>query len=374
MADVLLISSFLFAVIFVTINGITQLFYAQSLGYRLKPTAFAYFLGAFGNIITGNVVPISAQAETITLSGLIKNIRVRVGALLFAAIVGIILGLTNSISHIVNFSGEIVMFGMMAGVGLILGEVGINMAKKSRRVGLISIITAILIWILSKDVVYTIAGSVVVSTIDFAVIRKKRVEQHYDEQNDMLDHSDWHFWKKEYWKDFKIVLPKVSLSMVFGGLSIVCLNIGTNISFGTITANMADQKPKLDTLTFINSLADIPSVLFGGIPIEAIISGTGGASWPVTAGIVMMLLSGVLIMIGVISIVAKYIPAESIAGFLLIIGFALTLIPNLLLVSESDSPLEGIVSASVTMITKNAFFGVCAGIVVKLSGSLGGIV
>jgi len=370
MDNILVIISFLLAVIFVTINGITQLFYAQSLGYKLKPTAFAYFLGAFGNLLSGNVVPISGQAETITLGGMIKDIRVRVGSLLFAAIVGIVLGLTKSVSSIVNFSGEIVIYGMMAGVGMILSEVSIKMTRKSLRIGIVSIISAFIIWILTKDVVYTIAGSVLVSTFDFVFIQKKNAAL-----VDYLENttSDWRFWKKDFWKDFQIVIPKISLSMFLGGLSIICLNIGSNISFGTITASMANMEPKFDVLTFINSAADIPSVMFGGIPLEAIISGTGSAPWPIIAGVVMMVLSGVLIITGLMSKIARYVPAESIAGFLLVIGFVLTLIPNLILVSNSDNPIEGFVAASVTILTKNAFLGVVAGVLVKITGSLGGI-
>jgi uncharacterized membrane protein len=48
---VVMIWSFALAVIFVVINGATQLFYAQSLGYKLKPTGLAYFVGAVGNIV-----------------------------------------------------------------------------------------------------------------------------------------------------------------------------------------------------------------------------------------------------------------------------------------------------------------------------------
>ena len=352
MDELMLVISFVLAVVFVTINGITQLFYAQSLGYKLKPTAFAYFIGAFSNVLTGNVVPISGQAETITLGGMIKDIRVRVGSLLFAAIVGIILGLTKSVSNVVEFAGDIVIFGMMAGVGMILSEVSIIMTKKSLRTGMISIFIGFLTWMFTNDVVYTIAISVLVSTLDFVVIQKKRVNLHCYNQN-QIPSSEWAFWKKDYWKDFKLVAPKISISMFLGGLSIICLNIGSNISFGTITASMANMNPKLDILTIINSAADIPSVMFGGIPLETIISGTGGAPWPIVAGAVMMVISGVLILTGLISKIAKYIPAESIAGFLLVIGFVLTLIPNLVLVSNSDSPLEGFVEGYETILTNN---------------------
>jgi len=367
--------SFFLAVLFVIMNGVTQLLYAQSLGYRLKPTGFAYFIGAIGNIATGNVVPISAQAETLTLGGLISNIRVRIGAFLIASVVGIILGLTGLMSFIVDFSGEIVISGMMAGVGLILSEVALKLCAKEKRVGFLSVIFALVSWALTHDLIVTIAISVLVSTIDFTLIQHRRVEV----QQAMIDgdqqniESEWRFWNKSYWADVKLIKPIINFSAVISGLGIICLNIGSNISFGKITAGIANTTIDVDALTIINSLADIPSILFGGMPLEAIISGTAAAPWPILAGITMMAMSGILILSGLIGKVGKYIPAQSIAGFLLIIGFSITLVPNMIAISSSDSPLEGIVAATVTMLTKNAFLGVVAGVLVKITGSLGGV-
>lgn len=369
----ILILSFILAVIAVIVNGCTQLFYAKSLGYKLKPTGFAYFIGALGSIFTGNIVPISAQAETLAVSGLIKDIRSRVGALLIAAVVGIILGITGSISYFVEFAGETVIYGMMAGVGLILADVSLTLAKQEKRIGLISILSSLIIWVITHDVVYTIVFSVLLSTIDFSLLQKRRIDLD-STSNEEHETTNWRFWTREYWRDFKIIKPKINLIAIVGGLGFICLNIGTNISFGNITSSIAGVEPKLDALTVINSVADIPSIMFGGMPLEAIISGTAGASWPLLAGIVMMTISGCLIFAGLMTKIGKYVPSQSIAGFLFVIGFALTLVPNLLFVANSNSPLEGIVAAAVTMLTKNAFLGVVAGVIVKITGSLIGVV
>jgi AGZA family xanthine/uracil permease-like MFS transporter len=72
--------------------------------------------------------------------------------------------------------------------------------------------------------------------------------------------------------------------------------------------------------------------------------------------------------------IGKYVPSQSISGFLLVIGGALTLVPNMTAVTTSEAPLEGIVAAGVTVITNNAFIGLVAGVIVKLTGSLLGIV
>ncbi|MEL7609626.1 MAG: xanthine/uracil permease [Bacillota bacterium] len=369
---------FILAVVFVAINGITQLSYAASLGYALKPTSFAYFVGAIGNLLTGSVTPIAGQAETLTLAGLIKKMGERVSALLIAAIIGIIMGITGSVSIIANFAGPSVVSGMMSGVGLILSMVAIEMFSQEKRTGSISIASAIVIWALTHDVVYTVAGSVLISTIDFALVQKRRVDlrlvaESNGQTTENLQSDDWKFWTKGYWQEFKLIKPIFNTAAILGALSFICLNIGSNTAFGNITASIAGTTQNLDHLTIINSFADLPSILFGGAPIEAIISGTAGAPWPVAAGIVMMLLTGVLLLTGVVGKMSKYVPAQSIAGFLLVIGFVLTFVPNLNGAMATDSPVQGIVALGVTAITKNPFLGMVFGVLARYLGALVGI-
>ena len=102
-----------------------------------------------------------------------------------------------------------------------------------------------------------------------------------------------------------------------------------------------------DSLSIINSLADIPSALFGGPPIEAIISGTAGAPWPVACGVVFMLVTGILVLLGLVGRLGKYLPAQSISGFLLIIGLVITFVPNLSTVAASDGSVSGFVALGV---------------------------
>jgi AGZA family xanthine/uracil permease-like MFS transporter len=364
--------AFILAVIFVGINGVTQMYMARGFGYKLKPTGLAYLVGVAGNMFTGSVVPISGQAETLTLSGMIKNMGERVAALLIAAAIGIILGLSGSVSKIVEFAGDSTVNGMMAGVGYILAMVGITMCMQEKRAGIISLISALVIYITTHDLVYTIAGSVLLSSLDFAVLQKRRVDLNKvaADAGSEPESEEWRFWRREYWSDFKVLKPRFKLSAFFAGLSFICLNIGSNISFGNITAGIAGQPPKLDALSVINSLADIPSILFGGAPIEAIISGTaaapdiGGINGPWLAGILMMLVSGVLLLLGIIGRLGKFIPAQSIAGFLFVIGFNVTLVPDLKVAFASGDPIAAAVAAGITIISKNAFYGLAAGTII----------
>ena len=375
------IGPFVLAVVAVIINGVPQLLYAQARGFALKPAGFAYLVGAIGNTLTGSVTPISGQAETITVASVKKNLRNNVSSILLAAVIMIILGLCGGVSKIADFAGPAVVSGMMAGVGLILAGVSWDMFQQEKRVTIVSIVAAIAAYAVflnsSNVVVWTIFISVVIATADFLFLQKRRVDLStiVEEGREVIeDSTEWRFWKKEYWTDFKFIKPTFNLAVLFGALSLVMLNIGANISFGGITASIAGTSQNFDHLSIINSLADVPSALFGGPPIEAIISGTAGAPWPVACGIVFMLITGILVLVGLVGRLGKYLPAQSIAGFLLVIGFAKTFIPNLQAVTTSDNAIAGFMALGVTAWSKNPFLGMVVGVLVRFLGRYVGLV
>ena len=374
------IGPFVLAVIAVLINGIPQLLYAEARGFALKPAGFAYLVGALGNLLTGSVTPISAQAETITVASIKKNLRNNVSSILLAAVLMVLLAAFGGVTKISEFAGAAVTAGMMSGVGLILAGVSWDMFTQEKRTALVSIVTAILAYALflnsPNKVVWTIFISVALSTIDFLFLQKRRVDlsQVIEEGREQVSMStEWRMWKKEYWSDFKLIKPTINASVILGALSLVMLNIGANISFGGITASIAETTQNFDHLSLVNSLADFPSALFGGPPIEAIISGTAGAPWPVLCGIVFMFVTGIVILTGLVSRLGRYLPSQSIAGFLLMIGFALTFAPNLSAVAASDKPMSGYIALGVTAWSKNPFLGMVAGVAVRYLGGFIGL-
>ena len=375
------IGPFLLAVIAVIINGVPQLLYAQTRGFALKPAGFAYFIGAIGNLLTGSVTPISSQAETITVASVKKDLRNNVSSILLAALLMVIMGLCGGVTAISEFAGAAVVAGMMSGVGLMLASVTLDMFQQEKRTTIVSVVSAIIAYALfinnGNKVVWTIFISVVISTADFLFLQKRRVDltTMVEEGRDMVENStEWRFWKKEYWADFNLIKPTLNMTVVMGALSLLMLNIGANISFGGITASIAGTTQNFDHLSIINSLADVFSALFGGPPIEAIISGTAGAPWPVACGILFMLATGVLILTGLVTRLGKYLPAQSISGFLLVIGFALTFAPNLQTVAASENSMSGYIALGVTAWSKNPFLGMVCGVLVRFFGSYVGLV
>lgn len=383
-------STFLMAVVFVAINGITMIAWGAQMGYKLKPTSFAFFLAGLANALTGNVVPLSGQSSILTISNYVKNTNERVAALIIATVVMVPLGIFGVVSAVADYAGQPVILGMMAGVGLMISTISVDLARKDIRTGLISIATALVAWWLfvgnQYQLVYVIAISVTVSTLDFLFLQKNKETGRFGRRvnfknlakeggftGDMDEDEEYRPWKREYWQGFKITRPKFGFNALYYSLAFICISIGTIIAFGNITAGMAGVENPVDTLTVINGLVDIPTVLFGGMPIEVVISATANAPWPILAGIVMMLLVGVLLLFGIVSRIVKYLPAQSIVGFLLVIGFFSTFRPNLVNAFNTGYTSQASAALLVTAVTKNPFLGIVAGVLVRYIGSYIGL-
>jgi len=395
------------AVVFVSINGLTMLAWAAAQGYKMKPTAFAFLVGAVGNLITGSITPISGQSSILTVSHFMKRMDERIAALLLAVVVMIPLGFFGGVTRIADWAGNPVLWGMMAGVGLMITGISFDMLKQAKRTGIISLVSALathafFIYMpfspetMRHALVYVIAVSVTLPTLDFVFLQKdpetgkrgRRINiatmaTDAGYEGDMTQNENPKFWTKEYWSDFKIVKPKFSLYAIMFALAFISLNIGTNIAFGTITAGFTSPPGEppaiaqnMDHLTVINSIADIPSVLFGGAPVGAIISATAASPWPIMAGVIMMLLCALLLLLGLMTKAVKYVPVQAIAGFLFIIGFFSTFVPHFRNVfvnpaysAYPQAQVEAATAMAVTALTKNPFLGLVAGIAIRYIGT-----
>lgn len=352
----------LLAAIGVIINGLPQGLLALTFGFASVPTAAGFIAGAIGCGLLGVVAPISFQAETITLVGTMgRTVQERLSMVFWEGLLLLIIGLLGVFSKIVNFIGPVINNAMMAGVGIILAKVAIDMTRRNPFISGISIATALFTYYLTPNpankLVFTIVFSVAAASIA-CMVRKQQTDLSYDESREK----------------FIFQKPILNVNVIRGTLGIVTLNIGANIAFGNITAQtIAKSDVNLDHLTIISSIADMASSLFGGGPVQAIISATGAAPHPLLAGVLMMGLMAVILLSKLLPRIGKYVPNESIAGFLLVLGAIVTVPVNagLALQSGVGSPdaIVGGVTMAVTAIT-DPFFGMMAGLIVKLMISL----
>ena len=341
----------LLAAIGVVINGVPQGILALSLGFAAFPTAIAFAFSAVANAVTGSVAPISFQVESITVAGALgDNKRERISIILWAAVLMTAVGLLGWMNTLVDFLGSDITSGMMAGVGFILARAAIRMTQTNVDVGWISMISAILVYIFTKDLIYTILLSVVISTIYSVYYKKATIELPAGVGDQKLS----------------FIKPMFSGRILRGALALACLNIGSNISFGMITGSMTGSEVNpvnVDVLTVVSSLADLISSAFGGAPLESIISATGSAPNPVFSGVLMMVIMAIILGTGILPKMGKYVPTESIAGFLFVLGAFVTVTGNIQ-PAVAENPLVGSVTMVVTALF-DPFFGMLAGLVIK---------
>ena len=343
------------AAIGVVLNGIPQGLLALSMGFASVPTALGFGVGVIGCLLLGSVAPISFQAETIVLAGTMgKNMRERLSMVFFAGVTMAALGACGLLTAIVNFAGETVLNAMMAGVGLVLTKLALGMMKENKLVGITSVVTAVLVYFfLRQNLVYTIVISLVVSSAA-AKLAGQDIGGGVGTAEKM--------------GRLKLEKPIFNLSVLRGALALACLTVGANIAFGSITGGIAGASQNVDHLTIYSGLADAVSALFGGAPVEAIISATAGAPHPVTAGVLMMGIMAVILFCGLLPKIGKYVPSQSIAGFLLILGAVVTVPGNAAAAfagtGAGDTIVAG-VTMGVTAFT-DPFFGMLAGTALKL--------
>ncbi|MCL1990544.1 MAG: hypothetical protein FWG67_06605 [Defluviitaleaceae bacterium] len=380
---------FALGVIFVSVNGLTQLVFAQTQGFKLKPASIGLIIAAILSGIFGLITPITGQSAMIALAGKTDERDQRVAALLLSSLLMVILGLTGAISWAVEFVGPAIMAGMMAGVGLMLTQVGtdfvVDKKKGNLAVGLVSLISAFAIYFLffgdPNVLVYTVAGSVSVSTAYYLIFQRHK--QNIDLEVPKGETENGKFWTKTYWQteDWQVVTPKFTFKAIVAALALICLGVGITTSFGAINAGMAGTAAGLegpiyqnfDYLTLVSGIAGFASELFGGMPLETIISGTAAAPWPVLGNVSVLILLAVLLILGIVTKISKYIPTQSIAGFLVIIGIFSTFLPQLRNPGfASDVPVAGVTMA-VTKLTSNPFLGVLAGLFTRAVGHLIGL-
>lgn len=344
----------LLAAIAVVINGLPQGLLALSYGFGVLPTAAGFLIGSIGMLVFGQVAPISFQAESIVMAGTLgRNRNERLNIVFFTGIAMAIIGGLGLLNPTIDFIGTAILNGMMAGVGIMLTKTGIMMCKENKIAGGVAMASAILVYFFTdNNLIYTIVISVFVSTI--AHIFMKRSSKETESKESPLDLSNEKFTPLKFTCNYSVIRSVLAL---------VTLQIGGNIAYANVTGSIAGAAVDVDKITLYSGLADSASAFFGGGPVEAIISGTAAAPNPVRSGILMMAIMAVILLIKVLPKVAKYVPSQSIAGFLFVLG-ALVVFPGNASVGLADSPIVASVTTIVTAVT-DPFVGMIAGLIVR---------
>lgn len=353
----------LLAVLGVVLNGIPQGLLALSYGFAALPTALAFLVGAVGVWAFNTVAPISFQAETITLVGRMgSNMRERLSILFWEGVLMTLIGSFGLLEGIVDLIGPQITNAMMAGVGIMLAYVAVEMGLSSPWVAAVSVAVALPVWAFTNNLVHTITWSVLAGTLVGRFVPFTPVEPTAERERFQLQPLIWKFWQ--------------SPTVIRGALSLAMLNIGANITFGKITGQIANASVNVDHLAVYSSLADVSSALFGGSPVESIISATGAAPHPQLAAILMMLVFAALLLLRLLPLIGRYVPQASIAGFLFVLGAIVTLPTNVQLAFDGvalSSPMAAVLGTTVVVSARfDPFLGMLAGVALRAIFALAG--
>lgn len=338
------------AAIAVVVNGLPQGLLALSFGFAAFPTALAFLAGIVGMLFFAQVAPISFQAESIVLAGSMgKNREERLNIVFYTGIAMALIGGIGLLQPTIDFIGPAILNGMMAGVGITLAKVGVDMTRQNVWVGGVSILTAFVVYFMSENLVYTIVTSVFVSSLVSLLMQKGNasIKNTSNLENEKL-----------------IPLkPSCNFNIIRSVLALVTLQIGGNIAYASITGKLANKATNVDYVTLYSGVGDAISAFWGGGPVEAIISGTAVAPDPQVAGVVMMMIMAVILFARLLPKVAGFVASETIAGFLLVLG-AVVVFPANIKEGLAVAPIISSITAIIT-VTTDPFLGMVAGVLVR---------
>ena len=332
---------------------------ALALGFSSAPTGIGFLVGAILVVAFKSVVPVSFEVESLTVVSRLgnKDWKTMCYIVLLAGLIGALLGAVGLFSHIVSFIDGPILSGMMAGVGLILIFVAIDTCKDSKIIGLVSIVVAVVTFLLlsgdENNLIYALVASILASVVAsrFAPFTPIISGEHKREKIGLIPLDGFKFLK--------------SPNVIRGVLALLALRIGTSIAYSGIDGQLANQAVNVDHTNIIAGLAGAASALFGGAPVEPIISVTAAAPNPHYSGALMMVIVGIMLLFGLLPRLARFVPMASIAGFLFLLGAFIAIPENIGgLFSETDA-VSGPVTMAVTAATVDPFLGMISGIIVR---------
>lgn len=180
-----------------------------------------------------------------------KNRKERLSIVFFAGIVMALIGAFGLLESAMGFMGTEILNGMMAGVGIMLAKVGFDMSKSDYKVGISSMVTAIAVYFLTQNVIYTIVSSVVISSViwNIANMKEKKVAAVNNSEVSLENEK------------ISLTKPMVSSRVIRSTLALCALQIGGNIAYSGINGDLANSAVNVDHITLYSGVTNAVSGL-----------------------------------------------------------------------------------------------------------------
>lgn len=342
-----------------------------TLGFAMGPTGVGFILGAILILITQSYVTASFEVESLTIVSKIseRNWEKMCYIIFTAGLIGAVGACLGVFGALRTFIEGPILYGMMSGVGVLLCFVAFDTYKENKVIGTVSLVVAIIVYCLfindDNNLIYAMGASIVASIL---------VARFASYEEPILD-------KEKEKLQFFPILKKMKSGKFLrdgivwkGALGLLALRIGTSISYSGITSEIGNVEVNVDHTNIVAGFSGMTSALFGGSPLEPVISVTSAAEHPIICAAVFMVIMGVLLLSGILLKIVKYIPTTSIVGLLFLLGAFIGIPSNIQGIVNDTDAFSGPVTMVVTVATSNPFFGMLAGIVVRAGLMLAGAV
>jgi adenine/guanine/hypoxanthine permease len=336
-------------------------FVALTLGFAAKPAGVGFVVAAVLLFSLGTVAPVSFEVESLTVvSRIAGRDWVKMAYIVvIAGVIGVILGVVGVFTPIVDFVTGPILAGLLVGVGIILSFVALDLFRQHKVVGGVAIAVGIIAFYVFDifygfefGLVYALVASVIAGVIAAQFTTFEPIPVDRERERLRLIPLD----------RFRFLRDTV---VIRGVLALLALRVGTSISYTTVNADLADVEPNVNHTNILAGAGGAASGLFGGPPIEPIISGTAAAPNPVNSAALMMLVMGALLLLGVLPRLVRVVPPAAISGFLILLGAFIVVPENIADTVTDDDPFSGPVTLIVTAATFDPFLGLVAGVVVR---------
>ena len=334
----------LLAALAVILNCLPSAMLAIDMGFSTLAAAIGFALGAVGLAVSGQVAVFSFQPETLLLlSRLSKDRSERLTITVCSSSVIFLLGITGMLGHIVMFIGEGAIYSLLAGMGIMVCKVALDMLNDDKKTGLASIVSAVIMYWLSGDLVYTVVVSCIVSVVLFQLgFKGERVST-----------------PSQSVPGPQMLKPRFNVNVVKGTFSLAAMQMASIIAYSTVNNSLAGAKGGLDSISAILGFSAAVSGMLSGAPLAPVISATASAPHPVLSGVVFMLLMAGMLAFRLLPKLFKLIPKQAICGFLFVLG-ALVIFPGNARAAVELSALAGGLSICVSAFA-DPFFGIVVG-------------
>ncbi len=332
------------------LDAMSAVILSLSYGFATMPTAFAFLFAGIGMLATGQVSPVCIPSELIILiNRYTKDNRERSSAVLFAGLIIAGLGLSGAMGRIVTFIGPGIVSGVMAGVGIMIFRVSVDLISEQPLPGTVSLAIAFIIYLSTEDLIYTLLACVLGATLVWNIFKRDYIRS--------LPKADL---TKE---KIKFSLPVFNFTVLRCMLGCLTLMFGGILSDGTITAQLAGIEPNSNAMCVYDGIGNALSGLFGGAPVGTIVSGTATAPDPLLSGVFFMFFMALILLLKVVPKIKNHIPAQGLAGFLFVLSTLVIFPPNVAS-ALTENPYVGSVTALVTGFV-DPFLGMCSGILMR---------